>query len=222
MASDSKRNLRNSTNLCFRTVYNSSELTVQVMQYDVKMVAHELESGDKNSALLLLHGHGPTLAPPKYIARLLIYARLRVMIQPMAGEKAERIYTGKVREAMPEQAENGLSDAPLIGIEFANDGLRSTSFHIRKRVVTEAAQNDGLETVFNRNVKRWTQLSTSKDAFEKRVLTSSRFVHPTSKFNQENPKEQFDAIDQKKSARVSPFHFLKTPSLSSRTSENKL
>lgn len=119
----------------------------------------------------------------------------------MAQEEAERIYTSRVQGPMTKAAEKALSDAFQVVFESAKNGLKNASYHFLKSILTEMAQNGGLDDVFDRNIERWTQSSTFMDAFTRRTLTSSRFVRPVAKIIRKI------LIEQTKENEQEPKHF---------------
>lgn len=107
----------------------------------------------------------------------------------MAHEETVRIYTGKLKEAMPQVAEETLSDACHTGFESANEGLETASVHTVERIPIKMAQNGTSEKEFYCYTERWPDSSTFMDAFARCALTFSRFVRSVAKFTRKNMKE---------------------------------
>lgn len=103
--------------------------------------------------------------------------------------------------------EQALSNAFYIDYKFTNARLKNTSYHFVKTVLTEMAHRRAQDEVFDRNIERWTKLSTFMDAFAKRALTSPRFVLPDAKFIRKSLRDQNDK--RKKEPKPVNFFFPK-------------
>lgn len=214
MANDLISSLRNSSNHPFRTIYASVELTAQDVHDDVKTLARELGPEDEDPPSSPVRGQDSTLATARRISRLLEYDKLRAMMQQMAQEHAECIYTTRIQASNPNDAEVALLEKIRFGFGFANDDLKTAPFHFVEHIKVETAKNGAEDKVSDHNIERWTQSSTVQDAFTRGYLTSFRFARPVAKFIRKNLKKQSDLLDAEKNLRDNPFHFLETFPLS--------
>lgn len=177
-ASDPKRILR-SANCSFQAAFASPDMNRDA-DNQVKPLEHALEYDNKGppSSLAREPAHSPAQLTPERLAS----AEFRKTVRLMAQEEVERTYESRVSVFITRAAEEALFNALKIGYKSENAGLKNTSYHLVKSVLTEMAHKRALDEVVNRNIKRWTKSSTFIDPFAKRALTTPRFVRPAAKF----------------------------------------
>lgn len=95
-------------------------------------------------------------------------------MRQIAWEQSERMHASRVDPFLFQVTEKALSYVFLAGIDAANDGLRILSYHFAMNILMEMAATGRLDKIVDRNIERWAQLSTFKDAFVRRALISSK------------------------------------------------
>lgn len=132
----------------------------------------------------------PPQPAPCSVPDLLGSQDFRAVICLMAQEKAERIYANRMSESLYMAAEEALSDAFQTGLDSANEGLKTSSYHFMEAVFIELMQKVSLDELFNRNIDRWTQSTTFMDAFVARALALPRLVRPVASFIRKNMRAE--------------------------------
>lgn len=153
MASDPEHNLRNRNNLSLRAIYANLVLTRQNVHDNMKSQAHVLESKQEDLPSVQAQGQDPAPAPLELSLKCLGNAKLCAKMRQTAHKKTERIHASRVKESTPKAAEDGLSDASFVGLDTANDGLKTASFCFLELIVMKIAQNCALDEVFNRSIE---------------------------------------------------------------------
>lgn len=144
----------------------------------------------------MAEGHNPTQAPPWSVFKLCNHDELHEVMQQMTQDEVRRIYTNRARH-ISKFAEKARSDAFHIGFELAKESLSAASFHFMERVLTEMAQIDVVNKVFDRNTKRWTQSPMYTDSFIV-PLPSPQFLCHMAKFVNKILEERSNSLTMKK------------------------
>lgn len=215
-ASDPERILR-SANISFRTTFANPDMSRDADD-QVETLEQTLESDNEGPSSPL--AREPVHYTDRSVSDILASTDLRAIMRLMAQEEAECIYASRVNPSMTRAAEGALSDVFQVGFDSANAGLKISSHHLVESVLTEMAQKDALDEVFDRSIDRWTQSSPFMDALARRALTSPRFVRPVAKFIRKNMRDQDEEKKTKPEFANLSYPILESPLASSYSSRS--
>lgn len=170
IASSPKRISRISASLCFRTMFANEGFTRPKLQDQVGMLAHALESKNKDSPSTSIQVRGSTTAPPRCATKLLAIAELTAVMHQTTKKEAKRVYKNKAKASMAKEAENALFEAFKIGFGSFYDGQKITSFYFVNCRIKKMQQTNALVSLFDHNKKPWLRSSTFLGAFVGRAL----------------------------------------------------